>query len=93
MFSLLRLTSLRERIEVMTSTFSFHWEASSNPSDPSGVALFTVGSESVSIVMNSFSEAEKLRHLIEKACDRSKQRAIDRAVSGISELLKNHIYG
>lgn len=76
----------------MADTFSFRWEGTGSPNNPSGVALFTVGSESVSIAMHSFSEAVKLRRLIEKACDRSKERAINRAVSGISELLKNQLY-
>ena len=77
----------------MTDTFSFRWEGTGNPNDPSGVALFTVGSESVSIAMHSFSEAGKLRRLIEKACERSKERAINKAVSGITKLLKTHLYG
>ena len=76
----------------MAKVFSFHWEGSGNPNDPSGVALFTVGSESVSIAMRSFSEAGKLRRLTEKACERSKERAINKAVSGITELLKAHLY-
>jgi hypothetical protein len=76
----------------MTDVFSFRWEGNDNPNDPSGIALFTVGSESVSIVFNNFSQAGKLRHLIEKACERSKHRAIERAVSGISNLLKEHLY-
>lgn len=76
----------------MSEVFSFHWEGSGNPNDPSGVALFTVGSESVSITMHSFSEAGKLRRLIEKACERSKEKAINRALFGISELLKTHFY-
>lgn len=74
-------------------TFSFHWEGTSNPNDPSGVALFTVGSESVSILFNNISQAGKLRSLIEKACERSKRQAINRAVSGITSLLKEHLYG
>ena len=76
----------------MTDTFSFHWEGNDNPNDPSGVALFTVGNESVSIVFNNFSQAGRLRGLIEKACERSKHQAIERAVSGISSLLKEHLY-
>lgn len=76
----------------MTDSFSFHWEGTGNPNDPSGVALFTVGSESVSIIFNNFSQAGKLHRLIEKACERSKRRAIERAVSGISNLLKEHLY-
>ena len=76
----------------MTDTFSFRWEGTTNPNDPSGVALFTVGSESVAIPMNNFQEAGKLRRLIEKACNRCKEKAINRAVSEISELLKNHLY-
>lgn len=76
----------------MIDTFSFQWEGTDNPNDPSGVALFTVGSESVSIPFNNFSQAGKLRSLIEKACERSKRRTIERAVSGISNLLKEHLY-
>lgn len=76
----------------LADTFSFRWEGDDNPNDPSGVALFTVGSESVSIPFNNFSQAGKLRRLIEKACERSKHRAIERAVSGISNLLKEHLY-
>jgi len=76
----------------VTDVFSFRWEGNDNPNDSSGVALFTVGSESVSIVFNNFSQAGKLRHLIGKACERSKHRAIERAVSGISNLLKEHLY-
>ena len=76
----------------MTDTFSFRWEGTGNPNDPSGVALFTVGSESVSIPLNNFSQAGKLRGLIERACERSKHRAIERAVSGISALLKEYLY-
>lgn len=76
----------------MTDTFSFQWEGTDNPNDPSGVALLTVGSESVSIQFNNFSQAGKLHYLIEKACERSKRRAIERAVFGISNLLKEHLY-
>lgn len=76
----------------MTDTFSFKWEGTDNPNDPSGVALFTVGSESVAIPMNNFQEALRLRRLIEKACYRTREQAINRAVSGISELLKNQFY-
>ena len=76
----------------MIDVFSFRWEGNDNPNDPSGVALFTVGSESVSIAFNNFSHAVKLRRLIEKACERSKHRAIERAVFGISNLLKEHLY-
>jgi hypothetical protein len=76
----------------MTEPFSFQWEGSSNPNDPSGVARFKVRGQSVSIVMHSFLNAEKLRSLIEKACDISKQQTIDRAVSQITDLLKTHRY-
>lgn len=86
------LSGCRNWRRAIADTFSFRWEGTGNPNDPSGVALFTVGSESVSIAMHSFSEAGKLRRLIEKACERSKERAINRAVSGISELLKTHLY-
>jgi hypothetical protein len=77
---------------MMTDTFSFRWEGRADPDDPSGIALLTVGSESVAIPMNHFEKATKLRRLVEKACNRSKEQAINRAVSGISELLKNHLY-
>ena len=77
----------------MTDTFSFQWEGSDNPNDPSGVALFIVGDQSVSFVMNNFSQAGRLRSLVEKACDLSKQQAIDRAISCISNLLETHRYG
>ena len=76
----------------MTDTFSFQWEGSDNPNDPSGVAHFIVVDQSVSFVMNNFSQAGRLRSLVEKACDLSKQQAIDRAISGISDLLKMHRY-
>jgi hypothetical protein len=76
----------------MTDTFSFRWEGNDNPNDPSGVALFTVGNESVSVPFNNFSQAGKLRFLIQKACERSKHQAIERAVSGISNLLNEHLY-
>lgn len=76
----------------MADTFSFRWEGTGNPNDPSGVARFTVGCESLPIPMHSFSEAGKLCRLIEKACARSKERAINRAVSEISELLRTHLY-
>lgn len=76
----------------MTDTFSFQWEGSGNPNDPSGVALLIVGSESVSIQFDNFSQVGKLQRLIKKACDRSKHLAIEQAVSGISNLLKEHLY-
>lgn len=76
----------------MADTFSFQWEGTTNPNDPSGVALFTVGFESVAIPMNNLEKAKKLRRLIEKACNRSKEKAINRAVLGISELLRRHLY-
>jgi hypothetical protein len=72
------------------STFS--WEGSSNPNDPSGVACFKVGNESVTILMDNFAQAAKLNGLIEKACDLTKQRLIDRATNGISDLLKGYRY-
>ena len=76
----------------MTDTFSFKWQGTTNPNDPSGVALFTVGCESVAIPMNNFREASKLRRLIEKACYRTREQGINRAVSGISELLRSQFY-
>lgn len=76
----------------MADTFFFRWEGTGNPNDPSGVATFAVGSESVSVTMHSFSEAGKLRRLVEKACERSKHQAVVRAASSISKLLKEQLY-
>lgn len=76
----------------MSDTFAFRWEGTDNPNDPSGVALFTVGSESVSVAMHNFTEAGKLRRLVEKACERSKHQAVERAASSISKLLKEQLY-
>lgn len=50
----------------------FTWVGSGNPNDPSGVARFVVGHESVTVAMRSFREAYSLSRLIEKACDRTK---------------------
>jgi len=74
-------------------THSFSWEASGNPNDPSGVACFKVGNESVTVAMDNFAQAAKLNRLIEKACDLTKQGLIDRATNGISYLLKGYRYG
>lgn len=76
----------------MTDTFSFQWEGTDNPNDPSGVALLTVGSESVSIQFNNFSQAGKLQRLIKKACDRSKEQTIHKALFKISNSLKDYLY-
>lgn len=76
----------------MTSPLSFRWEGTDNPNDPSGVALFTVGSQSVSILFNDFSQAARLCGLIEEACKQSEQQAIDQAASGISALLKEYLH-
>jgi hypothetical protein len=74
-------------------THSFSWEASGDPNDPSGVAGFKVGNESVTVLMDNFPQAAKLNRLIGEACDLTKQRLIDRATSGISDLLKGYRYG
>ena len=74
-------------------THSFSWEASGNPNDPSGVACFKVGDESVTVLMNNFAQAAKFDRLIEKACDLTKQKLIGRATNGISDLLKGCRYG
>jgi hypothetical protein len=71
---------------------SFSWTASSNPSDPSGIACFKVGNESVTVAMDNFVQAAKLNLLIEKACGLTKQRLIDRATNGISDLLRGYRY-
>lgn len=76
----------------MTDTFYFQWEGSDNPNDPSGVASFIVEDQQVSVLMDNFSQAGRLRSLIEKACYLSKQQAIDRATFGISNLLNTHRY-
>ena len=70
----------------------FSWESSGNPNDPSGVAKFKVGAESVAVLMIDFREALKLDRLIQKACDRTKQQVIDRALLDISRILKEHRY-
>lgn len=45
----------------MSKFLTLSWEAVDNPSDPSGVARFTFGNQSVAIVMNNFSQAAKLQ--------------------------------
>lgn len=72
--------------------YQFFWEGTDNPNDPSGVARFKVGMESVTVPMHSLPEALKLSRLIEKACDRSKQKAIKRAADCISRLLTEQRY-
>lgn len=72
---------------------SFSWEASGNPNDPTGVACFRVGDESVTVLMDDFAQAARLNRLIEEACDLTKQRLIDRATDGISDLLKGYRHG
>lgn len=73
-------------------SFEFSWEGTDNPNDPSGVACFKVGSESVKVLMQDLPQALKLLRLIEKACDWQKQQTIDRAISGLSDLLNNYRY-
>ena len=68
----------------------FSWRASEDPSNPSGVATFSVGCESVDIGMNNFAEAGKLNRLIEKAIDREQQRFIDRAIISITRSLNDY---
>ena len=71
---------------------SFSWEASGDPNDPSGVACFKVGNESVTVLMDDFAQAARLNRLIEEACDLARQRLIDRTTNGISDLLKGYRY-
>lgn len=68
----------------------FTWASSGDPGNPSGVARFVVGHESVTIAMPSFREAYRLSRLIEKACDRAKQQTIDWAIASVSSLLDTH---
>ena len=68
------------------------WEGTDNPNDPSGVAKYTVGHLTVLVIMDSLAHAQQLSRLIEKACDLSKQKAINRAIWGISDLLKSQRY-
>jgi len=78
----------------MTSQIvSFKWEGSENPNDPSGVVHFACGARRLSFGMNDFTQATRLDGLIRAACDRSKWEAIDRALLGISETLKQQRYG
>ena len=72
--------------------YQFFLEGTDNPNDPSGVARFKVGMESISIPMHSLSEALKLDRLINKACDSSKRKAIEQAAACISDLLKKQLY-
>lgn len=67
--------------------FTFSWEGSDNPNDPSGIAKFTVGLETVSIIMDSLQQASSLRRLFEKACYREKQQIIDRIHCHITQVL------
>ena len=78
----------------MTESLSpeFSWKGSDNPNDPSGVACFKVGSESVKVLMQDLPQALKLFRLIEKACDWQKQQTIDRAVFGLTDLLNHYRY-
>ena len=68
---------------------TFSWRASGDHNDPSGVATFSVGHESVAIGMNNFAEAGKLLRLIEKASDRKQQRSIDRAIISVTRSLND----
>lgn len=70
----------------------FAWEGNDNPNDPSGVARFKVGNELVTVIMQDLPQALKLFRLIEKACDWQKQQAIDRAISGLTDLLNSYRY-
>ena len=69
---------------------TFSWRASEDPNDPSGVATFSVGCESVDIGMNNFAEAGKLNRLIEKASNREQQRFIDRAIISVTRSLNDY---
>lgn len=75
-----------------SQTPEFFWEGSDNPNDPSGIARFKVGKESVTVLMHDLPQALKLFRLIEKACAWQKQQAIDRAISGLTDLLNNYRY-
>jgi len=66
----------------------FTWEGSDNPSDPSGVAHFSISDVgSVAVGMNNCAQALKLNSLIEKACQRAKQDELDRVYFGIFDFL------
>jgi hypothetical protein len=73
-------------------SFECSWEGTDNPNDPSGVACFKVGSESVNVLMQDLPQALKLFRLIEKACAWQKQQTIDRAISDLTGLLNSHRY-
>ena len=73
--------------------FSFQWESSENPSDPSGIARFKVDMESVAIPMNDFRLAVKLDRLIKKACERKRDMAIDCTIAEVSRALIRSKYG
>lgn len=73
-------------------SFEFSWEGSDNPNDPSGIACFKAGRESVKVLMQSLPQALALSRLIEKACDWQKQQAIDRAISGLTDILNEYRY-
>lgn len=72
--------------------YQFFWEGTDNPNDPSGVARFSLGDESVTVTMNTFVEAAKLNKLIERACFISKQQIISRAINGLPDLLHRYLY-
>jgi hypothetical protein len=72
--------------------YQFFWEGTDNPNDPSGVARFILGDESVTVAMNTFTDAANLDKLIERACFISKQQLIDRAIIGLSDLLHRYRY-
>jgi hypothetical protein len=72
--------------------YQFFWEGTDNPNDPSGVARFILGDESVAVAMNNFTEAAGLNKLIERACFISRQQVIDRAIVGLSDLLHRYRY-
>lgn len=74
----------------MSKFLTLSWEADDNPNDPSGVARFTVGNQSVAIGMNNFFQATKLYELIEQAFELEKQQLLARIDLGLSTLL--HTY-
>ena len=76
----------------MTDFLAFSWKGNDNPNDPSGVATFKVDDESISIVMNKLSEANKLCRLVETACAREKQRAIEITIRKTYALLNESRY-
>jgi hypothetical protein len=72
--------------------YQFSWKGGDNPNDPAGVARFAVGHESVTVIMDNFSQAAKLNRLIEKACDWERQETIDRSIAGLCSFFNQYRY-